>query len=45
MATRRQVGGMQEVFIQLSATSIKGTETAIKAIGKAGGRVLYGWIM
>ncbi len=32
MAKRRQVGGMQEVFIQSSATSIKGTEMAVKAI-------------
>ena len=41
MAKRRQVGGMQEVFIQVSAKSLPGTERAIKAIEKAGGRILH----
>lgn len=41
MTRRRQIGGMQEVFIQLSAASIKDTELAVKAVKKAGGRVLY----
>jgi hypothetical protein len=41
MAKRRQIGGMQEAFVQLNATSIKGTEMAVKAVEQAGGRVLY----
>ncbi|MFN0086767.1 MAG: hypothetical protein ACKVX9_15360 [Blastocatellia bacterium] len=41
MAKRLQVGGMRETFIQLSASSVKGMEIAVRAIVKAGGRVLY----
>jgi hypothetical protein len=41
MAKRRQVGGTQEVFIQVSAKSLTGTERAIKAVEKAGGRILH----
>ena len=41
MAKRRQVGGMQEVLIQLSAKSMSSTEKAVQAIEKAGGRVRH----
>lgn len=41
MANQTQPNGMQEMLVQLNAKSAKGTETAIKAIRKAGGRVLY----
>lgn len=43
MPKRRQVGGMQEVFIQLSGKSASGIERAIKAIESAGGRVLHAY--
>ncbi len=41
MPQRKQVGGMQEVFLQLEAKDLKGTERTIRAIEKAGGRVLH----
>ena len=43
MPQRKQVGGMQEVFLQLKAKDLKGTERTIRAIEKAGGRVLHAY--
>ena len=39
-----QVGGMQDVFVQLKWKTIKGAERAIKAIEKVGGRVLHAYM-
>ncbi len=41
MTANKQVGGTQEVFIQVKASTMAGTERAISAIEKAGGRVLH----
>jgi hypothetical protein len=43
MAERRQVGGMQEVFIQTRWKTIRGVELAVRAIKRAGGRVLHAY--
>jgi hypothetical protein len=40
---RRQIGGMQEVFLQLRWKTIKGVERAVRAIEKVGGRVLHAY--
>ena len=39
-----QVGGMQDVFIQLKWKTIKGVERAVKAIEKVDGRVLHAYV-
>jgi len=39
-----QVGGMQDVFIQLKWKTIKGVERAVRAVEKAGGRVLHAYM-
>ena len=41
---RRQVGGMQEVFLQLRWKTIRGVERAVSAVEKAGGRVLHAYL-
>ena len=41
MAKSRQVGGMQEVFIQASGKSLASVERVIKAVEKLGGRVIH----
>lgn len=38
-----QVGGMQDVFIQLKWKTIRGVERAVRAIEKVGGRVLHAY--
>jgi hypothetical protein len=43
MPQKKQVGGMQEVFFQLKAKDLKGTEKVIRAIEKAGGRILHAY--
>jgi hypothetical protein len=43
MPQRKQVGGMQEVFLQLKAKDLKGAEKTIRAIEKAGGRILHAY--
>jgi hypothetical protein len=40
---RRQVGGMQEVFIQLEADAENGIERAVKIIEELGGKVLHAY--
>ena len=39
----RQIGGMQEVFLQLKWKSIKGVERTVAAVEKMGGRVLHAY--
>ena len=39
----RQVGGMQEAFLQLRWKSIKGVEQTVAAVEKMGGRVLHAY--
>jgi len=40
----RQVGGMQEVLLQLRWKTIRGVERAVSAVEKAGGRVLHAYL-
>jgi hypothetical protein len=41
--TPRQVGGMQEAFIQIRWKSMKGVEQTVAAVEKMGGRVLHAY--
>ena len=43
MPQRKQVGGMQEVFLQLKAKDLQATERTIRSIEKAGGHVLHAY--
>jgi hypothetical protein len=40
----RQVGGMQEVFLELRWKTIRGVERAVSAVENAGGRVLHAYL-
>ncbi len=40
----RQVGGMQEVFLELRWKTIRGVERAVSAVEKVGGRVLHAYL-
>ena len=40
-SARKQVGGMQEAFIQLGGRGANAVDRAIRAIEKAGGQVLH----
>jgi hypothetical protein len=42
--TARQVGGMQEVFLELRWATVKGVELAVRAVEKVGGRVLHAYV-
>jgi hypothetical protein len=43
MSPPRQVGGLQEVFLETKWKSVNGLETAVRAVEKAGGRVSHAY--